>query len=145
MQAAGDRASLQHGCCAPALSPVGVMGRHRCQPSPRMLYPRYRPPAAQTANSTRYLQGLTFAGGTTIDEEGHKPTAPRSSAGPLANANYQSASRGRSPPLPTVCGATIAHAAGQVVPGDASVAYDVNFALNENEPFDGVGIVCFDT
>jgi hypothetical protein len=25
------------------------------------------------------------------------------------------------------------------------VAYDVNFALNENEPFDGVGIVCFDT
>ena len=25
------------------------------------------------------------------------------------------------------------------------VAYDVNFGLNENEPFDGVGIVCFDT
>jgi EthD domain len=25
------------------------------------------------------------------------------------------------------------------------VAYDVNFALNENEPFDGVGIVYFDT
>jgi hypothetical protein len=25
------------------------------------------------------------------------------------------------------------------------VGYDVNFALNENEPFDGVGIVCFDT
>jgi hypothetical protein len=25
------------------------------------------------------------------------------------------------------------------------VAYDVNFALNEDEPFDGVGIVCFDT
>ena len=24
------------------------------------------------------------------------------------------------------------------------VGYDVNFALNENEPFDGVGIVCFD-
>jgi len=25
------------------------------------------------------------------------------------------------------------------------LGYDVNFALNENEPFDGVGIVCFDT
>ena len=25
------------------------------------------------------------------------------------------------------------------------VAYDVNFALNENEPFDGVGVVCFET
>ena len=25
------------------------------------------------------------------------------------------------------------------------VGYDVNFALNENEPFDGVGIVCFDS
>jgi hypothetical protein len=25
------------------------------------------------------------------------------------------------------------------------VAYDVNFALNEDEPFDGVGVVCFDT
>jgi uncharacterized protein (TIGR02118 family) len=25
------------------------------------------------------------------------------------------------------------------------VGYDVNFALNEDGPFDGVGIVCFDT
>jgi hypothetical protein len=44
-----------------------------------MLYPSYRPSAAQTANSTLYLQGLTFAGGTTIDEEGQIQTsiAPR--------------------------------------------------------------------
>jgi hypothetical protein len=39
-----------------------------------MLYPSYRPSAAQTANSTRYLQVLPFAGGTTIDEEGHERT-----------------------------------------------------------------------
>jgi hypothetical protein len=25
------------------------------------------------------------------------------------------------------------------------VGYDVKFALNENEPFDGVGVVCFET
>ena len=58
---------------APPASPTADMG-HGPASSPTlasMLSPRYRPSAAQTANSTRYLQGLTFAGRTTIDEEGH--------------------------------------------------------------------------
>jgi hypothetical protein len=71
-----------------------------------MLYPSYRPPAAQTANSTRYLQGLTFAGGTTIDEEGHKLSfarAPRAEKARSSPMSFDAVRPVSTTPVPVLC------------------------------------------